>query len=248
MMKLLLTLFIINGNTRTKIVIIGFNLEHEPLTGFLRLRDISFFFYYTQFYITLVKYWTPQLIEWNLHHFFENSIGLMVYGKNYFHNPCTELFFIKWSVPLVILAKVTKEKNNQVFLTMSNKPIKKVTSVVMHIVTNPHVCIAHEKHIFDLSHSSHMSVFLSHAPAFKTHSTLIQNSRLAFHKWKKKTRELISSDFTCLSASACDLLTGFPVASVLQIIIVWLHYHEFELKAKIHCEICVLRDYQETRI
>lgn len=124
-MKLLLTLFIINGNTRTKLVILGFNLEHEPLTGFLRLRDISFFYYYTQFYITLVKYWTVQLIEWNLHHFFENSIGLMVYGKNYFHNPCTELFFIKWSVPLVILAKVTIEKNNQVFLTMSNEPIKK---------------------------------------------------------------------------------------------------------------------------
>lgn len=209
-MKLLLTLFIINGNTRTKIVIIGFNLEHEPLTGFLRLRDISFFFYYTQFYITLVKYWTPQLIEWNLHHFFENSIGLMVYGKNYFHNPCTELFFIKWSVPLAILAKVTKEKNNQVFLTMSNEPIKKVTSVVMHIVTNPHVCIAHEKHIFDLSHSSHMSVFLSHAPAFKTHSTLIQNSRLAFHKWKKKTRELISSDFTCLSCFCLRLVNWIP--------------------------------------
>ena len=210
MMKLLLTLFIINGNTRTKIVIIGFNLEHEPLTGFLRLRDISFFFYYTQFYITLVKYWTPQLIEWNLHHFFENSIGLMVYGKNYFHNPCTELFFIKRSVPLVILAKVTKEKNNQVFLTMSNEPIKKVTSVVMHIVTNPHVCIAHEKHIFDLSHSSHMSVFLSHAPAFKTHSTLIQNSRLAFHKWEKKTRELISSDFTCLSCFCLRLVNWIP--------------------------------------
>lgn len=43
MMKLLLTLFITNGNTQTKIVIIRFNLEHEPLTGFLRLRDISFF-------------------------------------------------------------------------------------------------------------------------------------------------------------------------------------------------------------
>ena len=133
----------------------------------------------------------------------------MVYGKNYFHNPCTELFFIKWSVPLAILAKATKEKNNQVFLTMSNEPIKKVTSVVMHIVTNPHVCIAHEKCIFDLSHSSHMSVFLSHAPAFKTHSTLIQNSRLAFHKWKK-TRELISSDFTCLSCFCSWLVNWMP--------------------------------------
>ena len=207
-MKLLLTLFITNGNTQTKIVIIRFNLEHEPLTGFLRLRDISFFYYYTQFYITLVKYWTVQLIEWNLHHFFENSIGLMAYGKNYSHNPCTELFFIKWSVPLAILAKATKEKNNQVFLTMSNEPIKKVTSVIMHIVTNPHVCTARNAFLTYLTPATCLFFFL-----MLQHSKLIQLS-FKTHVWpfisEKKTRELISSDFTCLSCFCSWLVNWMP--------------------------------------
>ena len=59
----------------------------------------------------------------------------------------------------------------------------------------------------------------------------------------EKMRELISSDFTCSPASTHNLLTGRPVASVLEIIILWLDYHEFKLMAKIHCVICVLSDY-----
>ena len=41
MMQLLAMLFIINGNTLNSIFNIGFILEHEPVTEFLRVRGAS---------------------------------------------------------------------------------------------------------------------------------------------------------------------------------------------------------------
>ena len=43
MMQLLVMLFIVNGNTQTNIFNIGFILERKPVTGFLKIRDLSLF-------------------------------------------------------------------------------------------------------------------------------------------------------------------------------------------------------------